>query len=174
MKRRKFQFSLRCALVVLTAAAILAFWFRPSRVEVGFTIEGFTNELEQPSRKPYVGANIRVTNRAWNSLWYRAYNPEHPNSDTYQRIKDEWHYRGFYTEPAKWVKLERGGSFVFVIPLDDEAKALKVGLRFATRRGGEEVGAWSDEFTVHRPPPPQGSGSQGSRGLSLHKGNPEP
>ncbi len=154
MNRRKLQFSLRCAFVVLTVAALMAFWFRPRRIEVSFAIDEFTNELEWPSKNPYVGANVEVKNRSPNSLWYRAAGFDFPNFETYQKLKDEWQWSGQSMEPTEWVKFERGDSFVFVIPLNDDAKAFTVGLRFATRRGGEEVDVWSDEFAIHRPPQP--------------------
>jgi|OpeIllAssembly_1097287.scaffolds.fasta_scaffold53185_3 hypothetical protein len=151
VKHRRVQFSLRFLFVVVTIAGVLAFWFRPRYVEVEFAVTQFTNELEFPTNEPYVAANVKVTNRSPNALWYHGASPGFPDFFTSQRLGDKWQGSGYSYKPAESILLPRGESIVFKVPLYNDAQAVKVGIDVYTRRGGAPSGVWSGEFPVRRP-----------------------
>jgi hypothetical protein len=151
MRTGRRQFSIRFLLLLLTMTACVAFQLRHRRVEVEFTVAGFTNEVEEPNKRPFIAAHVQLTNRSPNDLWYHALSSGHPDFETSQNRHSKWQWSQYTAEPKQWFLLRRGNSVSLVVPLYDDAEALRVAVTFYTRRRGKPATVWSDRFLVRRP-----------------------
>lgn len=150
VSRRKLQFTVRFLLVLLAFAAVLAFGLRPRRVNVEFAIDRYTNEWEAGSNAPYIAAHVRVTNRSPNAIWYYGAAGQ-PAVGAFNKVGTEWDWYGYDFSPYAPVKLGRGETVQFELPLLEDAEELKVGIKFSTRPNGQRSEVWSTPFAVPRP-----------------------
>lgn len=150
------KFNLKFAFLILTVAALVAFWFRPRVVIVDFELSRFADEVHSYRdasnvihNDPYVAAYVRVSNRSPNTIWYRGTH-ERPLYSISQQIGEKWDWSGHWWD-NDWHKFPRGGSFEFMVELRDDAEIFKVDVLFYTRCDDKysSVGR-SKEFVIDR------------------------
>lgn len=163
LRRWTLQFTLRAFLVVtLLVSALVGYLLRPGhltagRVRVAFQVEGFeyqdfiedTSDGEVESRS--LMAMIRARNVSGNTLWYRGGFRECPDLIVASLRGDKWESLRTGFTPSHTYTLGDGETIRFGVSVDEDAKAMKVGVAFASKWFGTFHNAvLTDEIDVQQ------------------------
>jgi hypothetical protein len=157
------RFTLRTLLlVVISVSAVLAYLLQPGhlvagRVNVAMRVDRFeyvefidaTGANEVRSRDLF--AVVRATNIGRNTLWYRGGGRELPHVLRPSLKGDKWQWQATQIGVPQEFGLRKGETLRFHAQVDEDAKAMKVGVAFASKWFGTfDNVVLTDEFDVQR------------------------
>ena len=140
----RVRFSLRTLLLLFIPVALvtsLAKWlFSPPPIDVAMTVDRFSwFETVDGRGSPVValGADVRVVNRSRWTVWYL----ENTRYYLFQRVDGKWAQRwsgsrltGAKEDQLWWSAQEGRQSISLLVPVSEDATAIKIGIPFTTDR----------------------------------------
>lgn len=146
---KRYQFSIRVLLLIVTISAVITYALRPRSVAAKITVTGFSTEIDE-SGSEYVAVHVAVQNESPNGVFYPAINEGSPSFGTEQ-------YRGInkqitsYAGGSKWIKwhrLEPQQKLTFSVPLFADTTKFRLGLTLYSRRRGKPTPVWTEIQTL--------------------------
>jgi hypothetical protein len=148
--RPRLRFSLRRLLIVVTAAALAAYWLRPPVVSADITILGVRTKTVDG--RHFLQVDCQMTNTAHNSLWYQSAAKNEPLYECRYLKGNQWKNHGYFwcgTCMSEVSELKPGESVYFEAVSFTVPDALRFGVPFSVQKSiTETVCAWSEPHHV--------------------------